>query len=169
MIANLELNFYGTVPANRNLASQRMECVSKTTRPKSAYISTHSYIYSYIYCSSDPQNHQNNWSWIMLSKAAPVSLGYKVNYFLSTYVNRSQWDSGRDEAVEVDQRGLIEKILARYPGQFTVFRELLQNSDDAKSSGVEIRFETKDYLDAENVASSEQGLDLENTTVSTMC
>ena len=49
-----------------------------------------------------------------------------------------------------------------------MFRELLQNSDDAKSSTVEIRFETKDYLDAENVASPERGLDLENTTVSTL-
>jgi len=51
---------------------------------------------------------------------------------------------------------------------FAVFRELLQNSDDAKSSAVEIRFETKDYVDAENAASSEQGLDPENTTVSTL-
>jgi len=50
-----------------------------------------------------------------------------------------------------------------------VFRELLQNSDDAKSPAAEIRFETKDYLDAENIiASSEQSLDLENTTVCTL-
>jgi hypothetical protein len=34
-------------------------------------------------------------------------------------------------------------VLARYSGEFTVFRELLQNSDDARSEEVEIVFETK--------------------------
>ena len=31
-----------------------------------------------------------------------------------------------------------------------MFRELLQNSDDASSTAVEIRFETKKYVDREN-------------------
>ncbi|KZT22896.1 hypothetical protein NEOLEDRAFT_1137233 [Neolentinus lepideus HHB14362 ss-1] len=57
------------------------------------------------------------------------------------------WESGRDESVEVNQRALIDKVLARYSGEFTVFRELLQNSDDAGSSAVEIHFETKLYLE----------------------
>ncbi|OCH90810.1 hypothetical protein OBBRIDRAFT_834709 [Obba rivulosa] len=57
------------------------------------------------------------------------------------------WDSGHDESVEVNQRALIDKVLARYSGEFTVFRELLQNSDDAGATAVEIHFETKEYLD----------------------
>ncbi|KAF9007980.1 hypothetical protein BDQ17DRAFT_1388899 [Cyathus striatus] len=57
------------------------------------------------------------------------------------------WDSGHDETVEVNQRALIDKVLARYSGEFTVFRELLQNSDDARASAVEIRFQTKSFLD----------------------
>ncbi|KAF8513724.1 hypothetical protein BU17DRAFT_95084 [Hysterangium stoloniferum] len=56
------------------------------------------------------------------------------------------WSAGHDESVEVNQRALIDKVLARYSGEFTVFRELLQNSDDAASKAVEIRFETKEYL-----------------------
>ena len=36
-------------------------------------------------------------------------------------------------------------MLARYSGEFTVFRELLQNSDDAASERVEIHFMTKDF------------------------
>ncbi|KAJ7188459.1 hypothetical protein C8R46DRAFT_1171527 [Mycena filopes] len=52
------------------------------------------------------------------------------------------WASGHDESVEVNQRALIDKVLARYSGEFTVFRELLQNSDDAQSKRVEIRFQT---------------------------
>ncbi len=35
------------------------------------------------------------------------------------------------DKVEVNQRGLIDKILSRYSSPFTVFRELLQNADDA--------------------------------------
>ncbi|KAG6335719.1 hypothetical protein ID866_3377 [Astraeus odoratus] len=56
------------------------------------------------------------------------------------------WNTGHDESVEVNQRALIDKVLARYSGEFTVFRELLQNSDDAGSSAAEIRFETASYL-----------------------
>ena len=47
----------------------------------------------------------------------------------------------------MNQRALIDKVLARYSGEFTVFRELLQNSDDAQSKVVEIRFETQNYLE----------------------
>jgi hypothetical protein len=57
-----------------------------------------------------------------------------------------KWESGRDETVEVNQRALIDKVLARYSGEFTVFRELLQNSDDAQSEAVDIRFETQGFL-----------------------
>lgn len=49
--------------------------------------------------------------------------------------------------MEVNQRALIDKVLARYSGEFTVFRELLQNSDDALSKAVEIRFETQPFID----------------------
>jgi hypothetical protein len=101
-----------------------------------------------------------------------------------------QWNSGHDESVEVNQRALIDKVLARYSGEFTgvfrlssaeadgliasvlVFRELLQNSDDASSKAVEIRFETKRYIDrtsaSENQAlppSGERLPDLKTTLV----
>jgi hypothetical protein len=31
----------------------------------------------------------------------------------------AQWDQGHDESVEVNQRALIDKVLARYSGEFT--------------------------------------------------
>ncbi|KAJ7647485.1 hypothetical protein FB45DRAFT_893565 [Roridomyces roridus] len=52
------------------------------------------------------------------------------------------WAAGYDESVEVNQRALIDKVLARYSGEFTVFRELLQNGDDAQATRVEIHFQT---------------------------
>jgi hypothetical protein len=42
----------------------------------------------------------------------------------------------------VNQRALIDKILARYSGKFTVFRELVQNADDAGATTVQILFHT---------------------------
>lgn len=57
------------------------------------------------------------------------------------------WAQGQDESVEVNQRALIDKVLARYSGEFTVFRELLQNADDAGATGVQIHFETKAFVD----------------------
>ncbi|KAL7754472.1 hypothetical protein RI367_000453 [Sorochytrium milnesiophthora] len=50
-------------------------------------------------------------------------------------------ESGVEERVEVNQRHLIDKILARYSAEFTVFRELIQNSNDAMAKHVEICFE----------------------------
>ena len=34
-------------------------------------------------------------------------------------LNQLQWNSGHDESVEVNQRALIDKVLARYSGEFT--------------------------------------------------
>ena len=42
------------------------------------------------------------------------------------------------QRVEVDQRQLIDKILARYSADFGTLRELLQNADDAGADRVEI-------------------------------
>ena len=35
------------------------------------------------------------------------------------YASFAQWESGYDESVEVNQRALIDKVLARYSGEFT--------------------------------------------------
>lgn len=48
--------------------------------------------------------------------------------------------------VNVNDRALVDKVLARYPKEFTVFRELIQNADDAQAKSVEIEFQTKEYL-----------------------
>ena len=48
-----------------------------------------------------------------------------------------------EEAITVNQRALIDKILARYSAEFTVFRELLQNADDAGATECELRFATQ--------------------------
>jgi len=50
--------------------------------------------------------------------------------------------SGSDSRVEVNQRALIDKILARYASAGAVYRELLQNSNDAEASSAEIHFTT---------------------------
>ena len=42
--------------------------------------------------------------------------------------------SGRESCVKVDLRKLIDKILARYSSDFVVFRELIQNADDARAT-----------------------------------
>ena len=43
-------------------------------------------------------------------------------------------NEGTEDRVEVNQRMLIDKMLARYSSDFVVFRELIQNSDDAKAT-----------------------------------
>lgn len=51
--------------------------------------------------------------------------------------------SGLDEeAVTVNTRALIDKVLARYSGEWTTLRELIQNAADASAKKVVIKFET---------------------------
>ncbi|KAF2432207.1 hypothetical protein EJ08DRAFT_585989 [Tothia fuscella] len=47
-----------------------------------------------------------------------------------------------EEAVTVNTRALIDKVLARYSGEWTTLRELIQNAADANAKKVVIRMET---------------------------
>lgn len=47
-----------------------------------------------------------------------------------------------EEAVTVNTRALIDKVLARYSGDWTTLRELIQNAADASAKKVTITFET---------------------------
>ncbi|KAI0124403.1 hypothetical protein BJ170DRAFT_84002 [Xylariales sp. AK1849] len=47
-----------------------------------------------------------------------------------------------EEAVTVDTRALIDKVLARYSGEWTTLRELIQNAADAQGTTVKITWET---------------------------
>mmetsp|Transcript_6524 Transcript_6524/g.9350 ORF Transcript_6524/g.9350 Transcript_6524/m.9350 type:complete len:90 (+) Transcript_6524:277-546(+) len=49
---------------------------------------------------------------------------------------------GTREDVRVNQRHLVDKILARYSGESVVWRELIQNSDDAGATETRIEFQT---------------------------
>lgn len=52
-------------------------------------------------------------------------------------------NNGEDEeAVTVDTRALIDKVLARYSGEWTTLRELIQNAADAQATTVKIKWET---------------------------
>jgi hypothetical protein len=53
-------------------------------------------------------------------------------------------ETGTDARVEVNQRALIDKILARYASANAVYRELIQNSNDANATVAEIVFTTAD-------------------------
>lgn len=60
-----------------------------------------------------------------------------------------------EEAISVNQRALIDKILARYAAEFTVFRELLQNADDAGAQCCQLRFDTRKDLGQDQESSQE--------------
>eukprot|EP01087_Luapelamoeba_hula_P005451 TRINITY_DN1552_c0_g3_i4.p1 TRINITY_DN1552_c0_g3~~TRINITY_DN1552_c0_g3_i4.p1 ORF type:complete len:2126 (+),score=399.70 TRINITY_DN1552_c0_g3_i4:112-6489(+) len=53
--------------------------------------------------------------------------------------------TGSEERVEVNQRHLIDKILARYSSEFTLFRELIQNANDAGATDVEVLMTAPSY------------------------
>ncbi|KAJ5570300.1 uncharacterized protein N7459_009730 [Penicillium hispanicum] len=55
---------------------------------------------------------------------------------------RTMGSGADEEAVTVDTRGLISKVLARYSGKWTVLREMIQNAADASATKVSIKFET---------------------------
>jgi hypothetical protein len=46
---------------------------------------------------------------------------------------------GVEDRVEVNQRMLIDKMLARYSSDFVIYRELIQNSDDAQATSFTLK------------------------------
>ncbi|KAF2085773.1 hypothetical protein K490DRAFT_45958 [Saccharata proteae CBS 121410] len=50
---------------------------------------------------------------------------------------------GEDDAVTVNTRALIDKVLARYSADFTTLRELIQNASDAGATRVSVQLETE--------------------------
>ena len=48
-------------------------------------------------------------------------------------------EEGVEDRVEVNQRMLIDKMLARYSSDFVVYRELIQNSDDAQATSFTLK------------------------------
>ena len=76
--------------------------------------------------------------------------------------------TGGEERVEVNQRALIDKILARYASAGAVYRELLQNSNDAEATEAEIYFTTsrdetiRGVPTTDRAATKAQSVDAEN-------
>ncbi|CAM4809029.1 unnamed protein product [Rotaria magnacalcarata] len=68
--------------------------------------------------------------------------------------------SGFESRVEVNQRMLIDKMLARYSSDFVVCRELIQNSDDAKATSFHFEITCDDEL-----SSSSTEKDFHNKTI----
>ena len=64
------------------------------------------------------------------------------NDYYKTIKNAVEASTEGEERVEVNQRALIDKILARYASAGAVYRELLQNSNDAEATASEIYFTT---------------------------
>ncbi|KAG0163756.1 hypothetical protein DFQ28_010199 [Apophysomyces sp. BC1034] len=64
----------------------------------------------------------------------------KTNAHLELIRSNMMDGDGKEEQVEVNQRHLIDKILARYSAEYVLYRELMQNSDDATSTAVQINF-----------------------------
>ena len=60
-----------------------------------------------------------------------------------------------EERVEVNQRALIDKILARYASAGAVYRELLQNSNDAGATVAEIYFTTNKGSENESLPTAD--------------
>jgi len=68
-----------------------------------------------------------------------------------------------EEAVTVNTRALIDKVLARYSSDWTTLRELIQNAADAQATKVSIRFETLPSRTVPLPSSADEGALLRHT------
>ena len=67
-------------------------------------------------------------------------MGSKLDY---NALRAQAVETGDDEAVTVNTRDLIDKILSRYAREWSTLRELIQNAADASATRVTIRIETR--------------------------
>jgi hypothetical protein len=76
------------------------------------------------------------------------------NDFFSEITN-----NGIEESVIINQLALIKKMLGRYSSEFVVFRELIQNSDDAQAKSFQLQFicdSANDLADDHHVTTNQQ-------------
>ncbi|KFY33555.1 hypothetical protein V494_07516 [Pseudogymnoascus sp. VKM F-4513 (FW-928)] len=80
---------------------------------------------------------------ILLADATSTLFGRNTFDMDFTKLRAQALSFGEDEeAVTVNTRALIDKVLARYSGEWTTLRELIQNAADAQADTVKIKFET---------------------------
>ena len=72
-------------------------------------------------------------SWMkgLFTSPAQNTIAESIDFATRSSLQNILLNEGTEQRVEVNQRALVDKLLARYKGEFTVFRELIQNSDDA--------------------------------------
>ena len=67
---------------------------------------------------------------------------------------RQQFNEG--QTVSVNHKALITRALTKYPVDFALFRELLQNSADAQANSASIEFYTSENIDVTTAAGIEK-------------
>ncbi|KAJ5180309.1 hypothetical protein N7492_003519 [Penicillium capsulatum] len=86
-----------------------------------------------------------------------------MNVDFSALRARTMGSGADEEAVTVDTRGLISKVLARYSGKWTVLREMIQNAADASATKVTIKFETLPSTTVPSPSTTDQAEQLKHT------
>lgn len=76
---------------------------------------------------------------------------------------------GQESRVQVNQRALVDKLLARYKGEYTVFRELIQNADDAKAKSVHIIVKSPKDAGAKTIIVKNDGLPFSEADWNRLC
>ncbi|GKY92960.1 hypothetical protein MPSEU_000264800 [Mayamaea pseudoterrestris] len=71
-----------------------------------------------------------------------MSSSASSSFYASMRASVDNTSNATESRVQVNQRALIDKILARYASAGAVYRELLQNSNDAEATTAEICFTT---------------------------
>ena len=89
------------------------------------------------------RTHGSTYAYIKGTLRKPLPFPYNMAAKVDYDALRAQTMGAADgEAVTVNTRALIDKVLARYSGEWTTLRELLQNAADASASKVVIKFQT---------------------------
>lgn len=79
--------------------------------------------------------------------------------------NQTLDSSQEEEAVTVNTRALIDKVLARYSGEWTTLRELIQNAADASATRVTIKFETLPSTSVPTPSTADRATQLKHTVL----
>ena len=77
---------------------------------------------------------------VSTERQSPANMADSVDY--ARLREQTMGAGGEEEAVTVNTRALIDKVLARYSGEWTTLRELIQNAADAQATKVAIKFDT---------------------------
>ncbi|ESN91189.1 hypothetical protein HELRODRAFT_182161 [Helobdella robusta] len=101
----------------------------------------------------------------LIHEKIPIDVAKKLNVpnYVSKYLNADEFDCEYEQSEELTVR--IKNLLKDYTDGLAIFKELIQNADDAKASEISFVYDQRQNLEARSILFDEKMKDLQGPAI----